>query len=128
VLTVVAENRGYNNNNVSLICRYDPDEGWYEFNIANSGLYDILFYDLKDPHYKQIADGGSTAIHSGKEVNTYMAVCSGKTLRLYINGEEVRKLDETRYALKEGQVGVSVSSFNVYPIEVDIQSITIDYP
>ena len=35
---VSAENRGTNDNNVSLICRYDPTEGWYEFNIANSGL------------------------------------------------------------------------------------------
>jgi hypothetical protein len=31
-------NRGVNNNNVSLVCRY-TDSGWYEFNIANNGLY-----------------------------------------------------------------------------------------
>ncbi len=37
------ENRGMNDNNISLICRYSEDEGWYEFNIANSGLYNILY-------------------------------------------------------------------------------------
>ncbi len=127
-LTVIAENRGYNNNNVSLICRYDPEEGWYEFNIANNGLYWIYFYDLRDPHYKLIADGGSTAIHTGKDINEYSVVCNEKTLILYINGVETRRLEETQYVLKEGQVGVSVSSFSVYPIEVDIESVTIDYP
>ncbi len=127
-LTAVAENRGYNNNNVSLICRYDAERGWYEFNIANSGLYWIYFYDLRDPHYKLIADGGSTAIHTGKDINEYAAVCKGKTLILYINGVETRRLEETKYVLKEGQVGVSVSSFNVYPIEVEFESVTIDYP
>jgi hypothetical protein len=40
-IDVRAENFGVNKNNVSLICRYS-DQGWYEFNIANNGLYSIL--------------------------------------------------------------------------------------
>lgn len=128
VLTAVAENRGLNNNNVSLICRYDPDEGWYEFNIANNGLYQILAYDVRNSNYNLVADGGSTSIRTGKDVNEYTAICSGKTLVLYINDVETRRIDETTYRLKEGQVGISVSSFDVYPIEVEVESFTIDYP
>ncbi|HEY6072985.1 MAG TPA: hypothetical protein VIV15_06195, partial [Anaerolineales bacterium] len=37
-LDISADNRGRNNNSISLICRYDPKVGWYEFNIANSGV------------------------------------------------------------------------------------------
>ena len=35
-----AENRGRNNNNVSLVCRFDLDAGeWYEFSVENGGLW-----------------------------------------------------------------------------------------
>jgi len=129
VLTVEAENRGYNNNNVSLICRYDYERGWYEFSIANNGLYWIYYYDiLTEGGYNVIAEGGSNSIRTGRDVNTYSIVCRGKTLILYINGQETRRLEETRYVLKEGQVGVGVSSFDVLPIEVEFEYMTIDYP
>jgi len=56
-----AENLGRNNNNVSLICRYSED-GWYEFNIANNGLYWIYRYITANREYRLLASGGSTAI------------------------------------------------------------------
>jgi S1-C subfamily serine protease len=122
-----AENLGRNNNNVSLICRYS-DRGWYEFNIANNGLYNILIYDNTTESYERIADGGSTAIRSGRDVNTYTGVCSGDTLTLYINGVEVNSVQETRFRLKEGQVGLSVSSFDVLPINVEFGWVAISPP
>jgi len=36
-LDIKAENLGHNNNNISLICRYSVERGWYEFNIASNG-------------------------------------------------------------------------------------------
>jgi len=39
---------GTNNNNISLSVRYS-DEGWYEFNIANNGLYDIFMDEKRTP-------------------------------------------------------------------------------
>jgi hypothetical protein len=129
MLTVQAENRGYNDNNVSLICRYDYERGFYEFSIANNGLYWIYYYDiLNSGGYKLITNGGSTSIRTGKEVNEYTIVCNEKTLVLYINGVETKRLQETNYVLKEGMVGVGVSSFDVFPIEVDFEYMTIDYP
>lgn len=130
-LDVVAENRGVNTNNVSLICRYTPDEGWYEFNIANNGLYWIYHAIIRDDGaviYTQIADGGSNKIRSGKETNEYSIICKDRTLSLYINGNETRVYEEPTYALRKGKIGVSVSSFNVLPVKVEIDSITISQP
>src|SRR6266498_1364935 len=118
-LDINADNRGRNNNSISLICRYDPKVGWYEFNIANSGVYDILYAEVTDSGkiaYNTIANGGSNSIKQGKEVNEYAISCKGDELTLYINGDEVNSITEKNYGLRSGQVGMSVSSFNVLPI------------
>jgi len=127
IIEIVADNRGMNNNNVSLICRYDYDaDTWYEFNIANNGLYWIFAYDGND--YQLIYNGGSNAIKQGKDVNVYTAGCIGDTLYLYINNVEARTVTDTRYKLREGQVGFSVSSFDVTPILVEIDSFGVYEP
>jgi hypothetical protein len=130
-LEVRADNRGRNNNSISLICRYDPDEGWYEFNIANNGLYDILYAGIEndgDISYNTIANGGSNAINQGMEVNEYAITCEDDELTLYINNDEVTSISEQRYGLRSGQVGVSVSSFNVLPILIEMDRISISEP
>lgn len=130
-LDAVVENRGVNNNNVSLICRYTPDEGWYEFNIANNGLYWIYHAIIRDDNsvvYTQIADGGSNKIKSGKAINKYSIVCNDRDLRLYINDNETRVLEENKFVLRDGLIGVSVSSFGMLPVKVEVDSITISEP
>jgi hypothetical protein len=122
-----AENRGKNNNNVSMICRYS-DAGWYEFNIANNGLYWILAYDNTDNSYYTIFNGGSTAIKMGKDTNDYTVGCVDNTLSLYINGTLVKSIKDTKYNFKEGQVGLGVSSFDVWPIIIDWDYVTISQP
>jgi S1-C subfamily serine protease len=122
-----AENLGNNNNMVALICRYDPDRGWYEFNVTNSGLYDIYYYDaiqLKD--YQRLYNGGSTAINMGRATNTYTIVCQGNNLSLYINGVLARTIQDSH--LKEGQVGFSVSSFENYPVVVNLNWFAVSEP
>jgi hypothetical protein len=123
-------NRGANNNNVSLICRY-TDDGWYEFNIANNGLYWIFAASVDSDgrvDYGLVYNGGSNDIKAGKETNEYTAICEGRTLSLFINGKEARTVTDNRYALNSGQVGVSVSSFDVIPITVDIDWFKISEP
>jgi hypothetical protein len=126
-IDATVDNRGKNNNNVSLICRYG-DEGWYEFNIANNGLYWILAYINADKQYYTIYNGGSNAIKQGKDVNDYTIGCVGSALTLWINGSEVRTVKDTIYNLREGQIGVGVSSFDVTPIIVEWDSISISQP
>jgi hypothetical protein len=129
-IDVRAENFGMNNNSVSLICRYS-DQGWYEFNIANNGLYSILYAEWKPSKkvsYHLIANGGSNQIRMGKDVNEYTAICKGRTLQLFINGYETNTLTENRFALRKGQVGISVSSFNVLPVHVEFDWVKITPP
>jgi hypothetical protein len=130
-IDVRADNRGRNNNSISLICRYDPDVGWYEFNIANSGIYDILYAEVKsngDIGYETIANGGSNSIKQGKEVNEYSITCDGDQLSLKINGDDVKTITEKKYGLRDGQVGMSVSSFNVLPILIEMDWFKISEP
>jgi len=122
-----AENLGNNNNMVALVCRYDPDRGWYEFNVTNSGLYDIYYYDAVTANdYQRLYNGGSTAINMGKATNTYTITCQGNNLSLYINGVLARTVQDNN--LKEGQVGFSVSSFENYPVTVNINWLSVSEP
>jgi len=128
---VSADNRGKNNNTVSLVCRYDAEVGWYEFNIANNGLYNILYAEvLKGGKiaFNRVANGGSNAIKMGKGINEYSASCQGEELTLVINGEEVISFKERKFGLREGQVGVSVSSYDVLPILIEMDWIKISEP
>lgn len=127
LLEVLADNRGMNNNNVSLFCRYS-DEGWYEFNISNNGLYWIYAYSELMGDYITLYNGGSTHIKMGKDINQYTAVCEGQTLKLYINGFFEKEIVDKKHNFREGLVGVSVSSFETLPILVKIDYMTIDQP
>jgi hypothetical protein len=119
-IEISAENKGKNTNNVSLICNYSDEYGWYEFNITNGGLYNILVYDEIDGEYVTLASGGSVHVKTGRNTNIYSATCYGNQLALYINGFLETEHFDNIYNLKEGQVGVSVSSFDVLPILVEI--------
>jgi len=128
---VNAENRGANNNNVSLICRHTSDGQWYEFNIANNGLYNIYYAHTTADNkivYSRIADGGSNKIIQGKNTNEYSIVCQGRTLTLYINNIKTRQIDDNEYVLKSGNIGVSVSSFNIVPVTVGFDWVKISQP
>lgn len=125
-IQTTAENRGVNTNSISLICRYN-EQGWYEFNVTNGGLWSILAYDVTDG-YENLFNGGSTAIQSGRSFNEYIAVCQGNDLSLFINGEFIHKVTDTRYSFREGRVGVSVSSFDAIPVRVEFNNLIVDQP
>ncbi|MBI5965630.1 MAG: hypothetical protein HY863_19310 [Chloroflexi bacterium] len=129
-LDVRVNNRGSNNNNVSLICR-KSDAGWFEFDIASNGLYEILYGQILPDNtaaYTPIADGGSNKIKPGLQENEYGIVCQDNTLILYINGTETRRLEDKKYLLPEGKVGISVSSFRDVPVIVDFYWAKISQP
>jgi len=123
----LAENRGMNDNNISLICRYS-DEGWYEFNVFNSGLYNILYGYYKPDgsiNYARIADGGSNKIKAGKEVNNYRITCNERKLSLFINGTETRVVEDNQYVLRKGKIGIGASSFDQLPIKIEYDWVKI---
>ena len=125
-LDIKADNLGRNNNNISLVCRYSVEKGWYEFNIASNGLYWVKRYDPRFGNYVDIGKGASTAIRMGQATNDYGAVCKDNKLTLFINGKEVRTFTDN--TLATGQVGFSVSSITVTPITVAVDSFYITVP
>lgn len=126
------DNLGQNENNISLICRYDKERGWYEFSVANSGLYWIYFgkWDSNGTtaSYAVIADGGSNNIKQGLAINTYAMTCKGNTISAYINDKEIKRVDDNSHGLREGQIGIGVSSFRRLPIEVEFDWVKISQP
>lgn len=130
-IDVSVTNRGDNTNNVSLLCRYDPKKGWYEANIFNSGLYDILYGEWKAGQngaaYAELYSGGSNAIRTGMSTNTYSLVCEGNKISLYINDTKVRTVG-SEFGLQRGQIGIGASSFNRYPVSLDFDWVKISKP
>ena len=122
----LVENRGVNTNNISLLCRYDEDLGWYEFNMTNGGLYYIYRYQNGSGYGNPIANGGSNYINQGKDYNEYAIRCKGNNLTLWINGKETANIRDNTF--KEGLIGISVSSFNVTPVIVEFDYVDIIYP
>ncbi|MAT41280.1 MAG: hypothetical protein CL609_02985 [Anaerolineaceae bacterium] len=127
-ISTSVENRGKTPTSVSLICRYEQNSGWYEFNIGSDGLYTILRYDgtLADGEYVFLVNGGSNQIRTGREFNNYAVSCEGETLTLWINDIKTKTIDDS--VLTEGKIGISASSYNVTPIIVEFDYVDISLP
>lgn len=126
-LEVAAENLAYNDNHITLVCRYDEELGWYEFNIGSNGLFRINYYDnvLVKGHVR-LWNGGSNDIKMGRQVNKITAECVGTQLSLYVNDVLLKTVEHKD--LKEGRVGLGVSSFNYFPVNVDFEYFEISQP
>ena len=125
-ISLNAENRGRNNNNVSLVCRMNEDgTQWYEFSVESGGLWYLY---AVDGAYNIIDNGGTNDLKQGKEVNEYNLVCDGSELTLYVNGNKLKTVNDTKYGFDEGYVGFNISSLNVLPITVEVNWFEVSEP
>ena len=123
-VTLVAENRGANNNNISLVCRLNYDKlQWYEYSFESGGLW--YLYSVSSGSYKKMADGGSNDLHQGLAVNEYAMTCEGNTISIYINGKKLKTYTDKVNYFGEGQVGFNISSLNVLPVIVNVKSFEV---
>ncbi len=113
-------NHGKNTNYVSLVCRYDPYAGWYEFNVSNAGQVAILRYS-NERDYVWIGAGGLESIKPG--INNLMIQCQGDALSLFVNGVKWRTYHDGNY--QRGAIGLSVGSENALPVNVEFSWIKI---
>ena len=121
-----AENRGRNNNNISLVCRMNSDGSqWYEFSVESGGLWYLYAVDGK---YNVIANGGTQALKQGREINEYGMTCQGDEITLTINDQELRSVTDNTYGFNSGMVGFNISSLNVLPITVAVNWFDISQP
>lgn len=126
-LDVEVQNGGVSTNSVSLVCRYDDDLGWYEFNVSSNGQWEILYYDnVLYKGYKLIADGASLKVNTGRDTNIYTAVCQGRNLSLYINDNFVKTVEHKD--LSRGLVGLGINSFDAYPVIMKVPWFEISQP
>jgi S1-C subfamily serine protease len=115
---------GPNRNNISVVCRATVD-GWYEFSLNSGGYWYIWKYE--NGEYTQLANGASTAINLQKRKNEMIATCIGTDLSLYANGEELGSVSDNRFK-GGGQVGVSVSTFDIAGAGVEFDWFTASVP
>ncbi len=133
-VTLQAEARlagGSPNNNLGLVCRYQDMEHFYAFMISSDGYYAIV----------QVADGAgyrilsgdgqnllpSEAIETGPEaVNEIHAVCTGETLTLYVNGQQLASVSDDLFS--SGDVGFIVSTYEEGPTEVRFDNLIVLEP
>ena len=126
-----AENRGKNNNNISLVCRASDEEGWYEFSTEGGGLwylYAVVPGSDGKLRYNTIDSGGVKALKQGKEVNEFTMICNGTDITLGVNNVEIKKVKENKFALRDGFVGFNISSLNVTPIVVEVDWFQVSEP
>jgi hypothetical protein len=111
---VRVENRGSNDYQVNLVCRYDEHKGWWEFNIKN-GKYQMRYGkwddNKKSASYTKIGSGASNFWKNGREVNDIGITCFDDGLSLSVNGHEAKQAKDDLHFLVDGQIGVGVSSF-----------------
>jgi hypothetical protein len=122
-----AENRGRNNNNVSLVCRMNADGNqWYEFSVESGGVW--YLYAVDDGKYNIMANGGTNALKQGREVNQYQLDCVGDEITMYVNDQKIQTFQDRQYLFDDGFVGFNISSLNVLPITVNVNWFEIAVP
>ena len=123
VIRIKAENLGQNTYQISLVCRMNAEgTQWYEYRIIGGGLWNL--YD-RSSKYHSLANGGTFALNPGKSINEYEMRCLGDELSLRINSEEVSAYQIKKNPYTEGQVGFSISSGEVFPIDMKVQEFEV---
>jgi hypothetical protein len=127
---VSAKFSGTPSGSMGVICRYS-ESGWYEFNLASDGTYNVLFAQWLDngiAQYTPIASDSSEYLQRGNLSYEIGLTCQGNFLFLYINGKLFRKLDVTRYGLTEGRIGISAASFDETPMIAAFDWVKVNEP
>ena len=125
------ESTGSDVNYMGLVCNYDEQAGWFEFNISSDGSYNVLYGQwLGDgvASYMPVADGGAEYINVGDNTNEMGLDCLGDTLQLYINGKLFRSIDVSRFELNGGKVGFAVASFEEVPVILAFDWVKVGEP
>ena len=112
-----------------VVCRYDQQKGWYEFNIYADQTYQLLFGQWLAPgvaRYTPLFQGQSGKITG--EANRIALQCQGNMLTPFINGVQMRRWPEQKFGLQEGECGLSAASFQDVPFTIAFDSVKINEP
>ncbi len=118
-------------NAMGLICHYNEQSGWYEFNLSSEGNYTLLYGQWLAEgiaRYTLIRSEPSERIQRGNAVNELGLDCVNNNVQLYINGKLIRKIDVSRFGLTGGKVGIAVASFDDLPIILSFDWFKVNEP
>ena len=113
------ESHGSDINAMGLVCHYDEQEGWYEFNISSDGTYNVLYGQWLAEgvaRYIPILNDVSDRIEAENAINEIGLDCYENIVQLYINGKLIRKLNVEHIGLTGGKVGLALASFDDAPV------------
>lgn len=114
--------------NVTLLCRVSA-AGFYQVWITNDGRYGFQAYDSSTEKSETLFQGASLAINQGKATNEYGLQCKGNKITLFINGQEIKTVEENKVGLDEGTVGIYVGAVQtLVPVIVGVDWIEISEP
>jgi hypothetical protein len=132
-IETTATSNNDNSHTVSLICRYNETEGWYEFEVSGSGDYFIYQVNVvnEKKDYTVLTSGNSPVVKIGKgNENTYAAECSENNLSLFINNKDnpVATVKDPASKFTDGMVGVAVYSPESQGVDVQFAYLAISEP
>ena len=110
------EVRAGNDGAVGIVCRYSQINGWYEFNIYADQTYTIMYGQWLSPgiaRYMPLRRSNSEKIKTG--ANKIGLVCQGNRLTPYINDVRMQVYEDNKVGLKDGNIGLTASSFTDVP-------------
>lgn len=114
VEAVAAPQSDFANNLYGVMCRVNAEGEGYAFLISNDGFGAIAFADKGAGTQSSLSFifdwAESDAINEGQAQNTIRAVCIDDYLALYVNGEFVGDVEDTRFSAP-GQAGLIAGIF-----------------
>jgi len=125
------ESLGSQTNSLGLVCHFNEQEGWYEFNISNDGSYSVLYGQWLGEGvatYTPILDDTSNQIATGNSINEIGLSCYDDEIQLYINRQLIRNLNREHIGLTGGKVGLSLGSFEEPPVILSFDWVKVSGP
>jgi hypothetical protein len=123
------EVRSGSDGTVGVVCRYSQTNGWYEFNIYADQTYMLMYGQWLAPgivRYIPLRHTGSEKIRDG--ANQIGLVCRENTLTPYINNVRMVVYEDNRVGLKEGNIGLTASSFADVPFIAAFDWVKVSEP
>ena len=116
---------------ISVACRYQPTEGWYDFAIQSDGhwfIRKIAYIDGTVYLVTVLASGSSGAVNYGYHdaPNRLSAACEGESLTFHVNGTLVGSAEDATFS--EGWVGVGVAAGDVGNSLAEFNNLAVTVP
>jgi len=123
------EVRAGNDGTVGVVCRYSQTNGWYEFNIYADQTYVLMVGQWLSPgiaRYTPLHRTSSEKIRPG--MNQIGLICQGNSLTPYINNVRMIVYEDNKVGLKDGNIGLTASSFADVPFVAAFDWVKVSEP